>query len=91
MQVDEAGRAHPDAVVGVGALELDLVVVQKFGGLVLPSNINYDIGLRPYRRISRSHDLCIAEMLSEFTEESAGEYLIAVETSIMCANLFLHD
>lgn len=74
--------------VGIGLLELDLMMVQPLGSLIFPSHVNNDICLFPDSRVSGSHDLGIFEFLGVFGEEGAGKHLIAVEAAVMCADGF---
>ena len=75
-------------MVGVGLLELYLVVVQQFRRLVFSPNINNNISLGPNGRISGSDNLRISELFGILAEEDASKNLVAVEPSIMSTYLF---
>lgn len=40
VKVDKSGRGEADVVIGVSRLELNLVVVQQFGGFVLAPDVH---------------------------------------------------
>lgn len=67
VEVDESGWAHANWMVRVGLLELDLMVVQQFRRFIFTSDINNDISLLPYSRVSWPENLGIFELFGVFS------------------------
>jgi len=68
---------------GIGALELDLVVVKQARGLIFSANINQDVCSLPHLRITAPNHLGISELTSKIAKQGASQHLITMKAAIM--------
>lgn len=72
VEVYESCGGHAYGVVGIGALEFDLVVVEQTRRFVLSSHINNDIRGLPDCWVATANYAGVTELFGELTEKGAG-------------------
>jgi hypothetical protein len=83
VQVNKSSGWQLDIIIRVGVYELNLVVVQQFGWLVLATNINHNITWLPIFHTSTSHYYCIFILLDIVFQHRTSKHFIAMESAIV--------